>query len=87
MSATRSSGNRKAPDEGFCKSVVKGFYETQMPLMTEAVLMAGGLLSPARWDQHLRRATTSMTLSVLYRYPTRKSEQDHNIEAIYDFSE
>ena len=56
--------------------------------MTEAVLMADGLLSsPARWDQHLRRAATSMTLSVLYGYPTLKSEQDHNVEAIYDFSE
>jgi hypothetical protein len=56
--------------------------------MTEAVLMAGGLLgSPARWDQHLRRAATSMALSVLYGYPTPKSEQDHNVEAIHDFSE
>jgi hypothetical protein len=56
--------------------------------MTEAVLMAGSLLgSPARWDQHLRRAATSMTLSDLYGYPTLKSEQDHNLEAINDFTE
>jgi hypothetical protein len=76
---------RKATDEGLSKSAVKGFYETQM---TEAVLMAGGLLgSPARWDQHFRRAATSMTLSVLYGYPTLKSEQDHNVEAINEFSD
>jgi len=56
--------------------------------MTEAVLMAGGLLgSPAPWDQQFRRAATSMTLSVLYGYPTLKSEQDHNVEAINEFSE
>jgi hypothetical protein len=76
---------RRAADEGLSKSAVKGFYETQM---TEAVLMAGGLLgSPARWDQHFRRAATSMTLSVLYGYPTLKSEQDRNVEAISDFTE
>src|SRR6266567_7122138 len=76
---------RRATDEPFTKSAVKGFYETQM---TEAALMAGGVLgSAARWDQHFRRAATSMTLSVLYGYPTLKSEQDHNIEAIIDFSE
>lgn len=56
--------------------------------MTEAVLMAGSLFgSPALWDQHFRRAATSMSLSVLYGYPTLKSEQDHNVEVINDFSE
>ena len=56
--------------------------------MTEAVQMADSLFgSPARWDQHVRRATTSMILSVLYGYPTLKSEKDHNVEVIYDFSE
>jgi len=56
--------------------------------MTEAVLMADGLLgSPAQWDQHFRRAATSMSLSVLYGYPTLKSEQDHNVEAINNFAE
>ena len=76
---------RRATDEGISKSAVKGFYETQM---TEAVLMAGGFLdSPALWDQHTRRATTSMILSVLYGFPTLKSEQDHNVEAVYDFTE
>lgn len=56
--------------------------------MTEAVLMADGLLgSPAQWNQHFRRAATSMSLSVLYGYPTLKSEQDHNVEAINNFAE
>ncbi|KAI0270347.1 cytochrome P450 [Russula aff. rugulosa BPL654] len=76
---------RRATDEGLNKNAVKGFYETQM---TEAVLMADGLLgSPAQWDQHFRRAATSMSLSVLYGYPTLKSEQDHNVEAINNFAE
>jgi hypothetical protein len=55
--------------------------------MTEAVLQASDLLvSPSRWDQHFRRAATSMTLSVVYGHPTLESE-DHIIEAIDDFAD
>ncbi len=76
---------RMATNEVLSKRAVKGFYETQM---TESVLQAGGLLySPGRWDQHFRRAATSMTLSILYGYPTLKSEEDHNVEAVNDFAE
>ncbi|KAF8487321.1 cytochrome P450 [Russula ochroleuca] len=76
---------RKAANEGLSKSSVKGFHETQM---TEAVLQASDLLvSPSRWDQHFRRAATSMTLSVVYGHPTLESEQDHIIESIDDFAD
>ena len=78
---------RKAADERFSKSSVKGFYETQM---TEAVLLAHDwLVKPAQWDWHLRRAAASMTLSVVYGYPTLTSEQDHTVtvKAINDFSQ
>ena len=43
------------------------------------------LAGPARWDQHFRRAAASATLSVLYGYPTLKSDQDHIVKAINDF--
>jgi cytochrome P450 len=76
---------RRAANEGFSKSSVRNFYETQT---TEAVLLASDLLgSPARWDQHFRRAATSTALSVFYGYPTLKSEQDRNVEAINDFAD
>ena len=76
---------RKAANEGFSKGAVKGFYETQM---TEAVVQASDLLiGPARWDQHLRRAAASTTLSILYGYPTAKSEQDPVVEVMNDFSD
>jgi len=59
---------RKAANEKLSTSSVKGFYETQM---TEAVLQACDLLAePARWDRHFRRTAASMTLSVVYGYPT-----------------
>ena len=76
---------RRAVNEGFSKSSVKGFYETQMK---EAVLLASDLLvGPARWDRHFRRAAASTTLSVLYGYPTVRSEQDHTVKDINDFGE
>ena len=76
---------RKAANERFSRSSVKGFYETQMK---EAVLLASDILvSPARWDQHFRRAAASTTLSALYGYPTVRSERDRVVRAINDFGE
>jgi hypothetical protein len=76
---------RRAANEGFTKSSVKTFYETQI---TEAVLLASDLLvGPARWDQHFRRASASLILSVMYGYPTLRSEQDHILVGIKDFSD
>ncbi|KAH9987345.1 cytochrome P450 [Russula vinacea] len=76
---------RKVANEEFSKSSVKGFYETQN---TEAVLLASDLLaSPKRWDRHFRRAPASTTLTVLYGYPTLKSEQDPIVVAINEFAE
>jgi hypothetical protein len=76
---------RRAANEGFSKSSVRTFFETQT---TEAVLLASDLLgSPTRWNQHFRRAAASSTLSIFYGYPTLKSEEDRNVEAINDFAE
>jgi hypothetical protein len=73
---------RRASNEGFSKSSVKTFYETQT---TEAALLASDLLAgPARWDRRFRRAAASLILSVLYGYPTLKSEQGHIVDAIDD---
>lgn len=76
---------RKAANETFSRSSVKGFNETQMK---EAILLASDMLvGPTRWDQHFRRAAASTTLSALYGYPTVRSEQDHVVRAINDFGE
>ena len=76
---------RRASNEGFSKSLVRGFYETQI---TEAFFLANDLfVNPTRWDQHFRRAAASTTLSVLYGYPTLKSEQDRIVVAINEFAE
>jgi hypothetical protein len=75
---------RKAANDKLSTSSVKGFYETQM---TEAVLRACDLLAePARWDRHFHRTMASMTLSVVYGYPTLTSEQDHVVRVINDLA-
>ena len=76
---------RKAATDKYSKSSIKGFYETQI---REAVLLASDMLvGPKRWDRHFRRAAASATLSIVYGYPTVRSEKDHIVEAIYDFGE
>jgi hypothetical protein len=75
---------RKAADEKFAKSLVKGFHKKET---AEAVILANDwLFAPAKWDWHLRRASASMTLSAVYGYPTITSEQDQTVKMINDFS-
>ena len=76
---------RRAASERFSKTSVMGFYETQM---TEAVILASDfLIGPAQWDQHIRRASASAILSVVYGHPTLESEQENIVVAINDFAE
>lgn len=76
---------RKAADEKFTRGSVKTFHEKQT---TEAILQAHDwLISPAKWDKHLRRASASMILSVVYDYPTIMSEQDQTVDDINDLGD
>jgi hypothetical protein len=73
---------RRATDEEFTKGSVKRFHEKQM---AEAVLLGCGWLSePEKWDQHLRRAALSTVMSIVYGYPTIKSDQDPTVELAND---
>jgi hypothetical protein len=76
---------RKVANEKLSTGSVKGFYETQIK---EAVLQACDLLAePAQWDRNFRRTAASVSLSVIYGYPTLTSEQDHIVRVINNFSE
>jgi hypothetical protein len=75
---------RKVADEKFSTGSVKGFYETQIK---EAVLQACDLLAePARWDRSFRRTAASVSLSVVYGYPTLTSDQDQIVRVINNFT-
>ncbi|KAH9002681.1 cytochrome P450 [Lactarius hatsudake] len=74
---------RKAAHEGLNKGVVRDYHGIQTK---EALILASnGLNDPREWDKHLRRASTSMILSVVYDHPTIKPGKDHNVELINDF--
>jgi hypothetical protein len=76
---------RKVANEKLSTGSVKGFYETQIK---EAVLQACDLLAePAQWDRNFRRTAASVSLSIIYGYPTLTSEQDHIVRIINNFSE
>jgi hypothetical protein len=75
---------RKVSNERFSTGYVKGFYETQIK---EAVLQACDLLAePAQWDRNFRRTAASVSLSVIYGYPTLASDQDHIVQVINNFT-
>jgi len=75
---------RKVADEKFSTGSVKAFYDTQIK---EAVIQACDLLAePARWDKIFRRTAASMSLSVVYGYPTLASDQDRIVRVINNFT-
>ena len=58
---------RKAAHENLNKVVAHNFHEYQY---LEALLLAqDALAKPAAWDQHLRRANTSMIMACVYDEP------------------
>jgi len=90
---------RRAAHEGLNKGVADNYYPQQT---TEAVLLAhGGLTNPDAWDQHVRRASASMVLSIVYDSPPVyvttspysswlttgqiSSEKDDRVKRINDF--
>ena len=75
---------RKVSNEKFSTGSVKGFYETQIK---EAVLQACDLLAePARWDRNFRRTAASVSLSVVYGFPSLASDQDDIVRVINNFT-
>jgi hypothetical protein len=53
--------------------------------MAQAVLLGCDWPSEfAKWDRHFHRAAVSMILSVVYDYPTVKSEQNYAVEIVND---
>ena len=52
----------------------------------EATILSSSILkNPKALDQHLRRSSTSATMSILYDYPTLEDEHDKNIAEIHRF--
>ncbi|KAI0066942.1 cytochrome P450 [Artomyces pyxidatus] len=75
---------RKATHEGLNRGVTEPFQPAQL---AEAVILALGMLSqPAAWDNHLRRASSSMVMSVTYDTAPIEDEDDPSVKGVNDFT-
>ncbi|KAJ3512156.1 hypothetical protein NLJ89_g3687 [Agrocybe chaxingu] len=75
---------RRASHEGLHKAVTPNFHPTQMK---EAAILASEIIStPKNWDNHLRRAATSVIASIVYDTPTLKSEEDPLVMEVNQFT-
>jgi hypothetical protein len=75
---------RRATHDSLNKTASTKFCQTQF---VEAVALAKGLLAePHIWDQHLRRASASMVMSITYDTPMLHSAEDPSIKDVNDFT-
>ncbi|KAI0066937.1 cytochrome P450 [Artomyces pyxidatus] len=75
---------RRATHEGLGRGATGPFRPTQL---REAVNLALAVLAqPAAWPQHIRRASSSMVMSVTYDTPPIESEDDPRVKDIIEFS-
>jgi len=75
---------RRAAHEGLHKAVTPRFHPTQQK---EATILASEILaSPHAWDDHLKRAATSVIASIIYDTPTLKSESDPLVKDVNEFT-
>jgi len=73
---------RRAAHEGLHKSASKAFNNIQL---TEAVLLASGMLeSPEWWEKHIRRFTASMIMTAVYDTPVIHSLEEESVRRIND---
>lgn len=71
---------RRAAHEGLHKSASKAFNDIQL---TEAVLLASGMLeSPEWWEKHIRRFTASMIMTAVYDTPVIHSLEEESVRRI-----
>lgn len=74
---------RKAAHEGLNKGVVHKYHHTQH---VEALLLARATLAlPNDWDAHLRRASASAIMSMVYNVPPITKHGDPAVTNINDF--
>lgn len=67
----------------FTKVVVRDYHPT---LRKEAILLASTMLkNPDALHKHFQRTSASATMSILYDYPTIKSEYDKALTEIHTF--
>ncbi|KAI9442993.1 cytochrome P450 [Lactarius indigo] len=76
---------RRAAHESLTRSTVRDYHPI---LHKEAILLASALLdSPEAREKHFQRSAASETMSILYDYPTLKTENDKTLKEIHAFND
>ena len=85
LTVRRWRRTRRAAREGFTKPVVRNYHPI---LRKEAILLASALLlKPEAREKHFQRCVASATMSILYDYPTLKTENDKSLKQIHAFTD
>ena len=70
--------NRRAAHEGLSKAAIRDYHPV---LRMESILLASALLEdPSALERHFQGIAASATLSIMYDYPTLKTEDDENLK-------
>ena len=65
---------------GTFKTAIRYYHPA---LRKEGVILASALLeNPSALERHFQRVTASATLSIMYDYPTLRTEEDENLKEI-----
>jgi hypothetical protein len=78
---------RRAAHEALTKRALQGYHPIQMK---EATILVSSLLTPSanlKQDRHFKRLAASSIMSIVYDYPTIKSDHDHAVEKIEKYND
>ncbi|KAH9019143.1 cytochrome P450 [Lactarius hengduanensis] len=76
---------RRAAHQGLTKAAVRSYHNV---LRKEGILLASALLAdPGALEKHFQRTTTSATMSILYDYPTLRTEDNETVNEIITYTE
>ncbi|KAH9003787.1 cytochrome P450 [Lactarius hatsudake] len=79
--------SRRAAHQVLTKAAVRGYHNIlrkESVLLTSALLANPGAVEP---EKHFQRTATSATMSILYDYPTLRTENDKNLKEILAFAD
>ncbi|KAI9444589.1 cytochrome P450 [Lactarius indigo] len=77
--------SRRAAHQVLTKAAVRDYHNV---LRKEGVLLASALLAnPGDVEKHIQRTAASATMSILYDYPTLRTDDDKNLKGILAFAD
>jgi cytochrome P450 len=78
---------RRAAHEALTKRALRNYHPIQTK---EATILVSSLLTPSanlKQDGHFKRLAASSIMTIVYDYPTIKSEHDHAVEKIEKYND